>query len=176
MLPWDSTDISAEPGGIWVGAGASFLQGKNPHAHTPGPYWADPLHCVLWSWGTGRIDCIDEALCRVAEHPCLFCCEGIEHVAECRLEVPGRCVGDLAAKPGTGVSFEIGASLVRGWTFKTVVQGSSVPQVFIPRLIQLWKDGHFSFEKLVGDYKPEEINEGFEDSGNGKTIKSVLVF
>lgn len=35
-----------------------------------------------------------------------------------------------AAKPGTEVSFEIGASLVKGWTFKTVVQGSSVPGLY----------------------------------------------
>ena len=81
-----------------------------------------------------------------------------------------------AAKPGTEVSFEIGASLVKGWTFKTVVQGSSVPQVFIPRLIQLWKEGRFPFEKLVRDYALDDINQGFEDSRIGKTIKPVIVF
>ncbi len=81
-----------------------------------------------------------------------------------------------AAKPGTEVSFEIGASLVKGWTFKTVVQGSSVPQVFIPRLIQLWKEGRFPFEKLVNDYALDDINQGFEDSKSGKTIKPVIVF
>lgn len=58
-----------------------------------------------------------------------------------------------AAKPGTEVSFEIGASLVKGWTFKTVVQGSSVPQVFIPRLIQLWNVGRFPFGTFVRDYE-----------------------
>jgi len=81
-----------------------------------------------------------------------------------------------AAKPGTEVSFEIGSSLVKGWTFKTVVQGSSVPQVFIPRLIQLWRDGRFPFEKLVNDYALEDINQGFEDSKSGKTIKPVIIF
>jgi aryl-alcohol dehydrogenase len=81
-----------------------------------------------------------------------------------------------AAKPGTEVSFEIGASLVKGWTFKTVVQGSSVPQVFIPRLIQLWKEGRFPFEKLVTDYALDDINQGFADSKSGKTIKPVIVF
>lgn len=81
-----------------------------------------------------------------------------------------------AAKPGTEVSFEIGASLVKGWTFKTVVQGSSVPQSFIPQLIQLWKEGRFPFEKLVSDYSLQDINQGFEDSKNGKTIKPVIIF
>jgi aryl-alcohol dehydrogenase len=81
-----------------------------------------------------------------------------------------------AAKPGTEVSFEIGASLVKGWTFKTVVQGSSVPQIFIPRLIQLWKEGRFPFEKIVKDYSLEAINQGFEDSKSGKAIKPVIIF
>lgn len=42
-----------------------------------------------------------------------------------------------AAAPGTEVSFEVGESLVTGWKFQTIVQGSSVPQVFIPRLVKL---------------------------------------
>jgi aryl-alcohol dehydrogenase len=81
-----------------------------------------------------------------------------------------------AAKPGTEVAFEIGASLVKGWTFKTVVQGSSVPQVFIPQLIQLWQEGRLPFEKLVQNYELAQINEGFADSKSGATVKPVIVF
>jgi len=81
-----------------------------------------------------------------------------------------------AARPGTEVSFEIGASLVKGWTFTTVVQGSSVPQVFIPQLIELWKAGEFPFEKLVSNYTLDQINAGFADSKNGLTVKPVMVF
>jgi aryl-alcohol dehydrogenase len=81
-----------------------------------------------------------------------------------------------AAKPGTEVRFEIGASLVKGWTFKTVVQGSSVPQVFIPRLIQLWNNGRFPFEKLVRDYELADVNQGFEDSKSGKETKPEIIF
>jgi len=81
-----------------------------------------------------------------------------------------------AAKPGTEATFEIGSSLVKGWTFKTVVQGSSVPQVFIPQLIQLWRDGRFPFEKLITDYRLTEINQGFEDSKSGKSTKPVIIF
>ena len=92
------------------------------------------------------------------------------------LGVRGTLALVAAARPGTEVSFEIGASLVKGWTFKTVVQGSSVPQVFIPRLIQLWREGRFPFEKLVQDYTLAEINQGFEDSRTGKTIKPVIIF
>jgi aryl-alcohol dehydrogenase len=81
-----------------------------------------------------------------------------------------------AAKPGTEVSFEVGLSLVKGWTFKTVVQGSSVPQVFIPKLIEMWREGRFPMDKLMRNYTLDTINEGFEDSKTGVTIKPVVVF
>jgi aryl-alcohol dehydrogenase len=81
-----------------------------------------------------------------------------------------------AAAPGTEVTFEIGLSLVKGWTFKTVVQGSSVPQVFIPQLIELWREGRFPIEKLMKNYSLEDINQGFADSASGVTIKPVVVY
>jgi len=79
-----------------------------------------------------------------------------------------------AAAPGTEATFEIGASLVKGWTFKMVIQGSSVPQVFIPKLIALWKQGRFPFDKLVKHYALDQINEGFADSKSGVTVKPVV--
>ena len=81
-----------------------------------------------------------------------------------------------AAAPGTEVSFEIGLSLVKGWTFKTVIQGSSVPQVFIPKLIALWREGRFPMDKLMRNYALDDINKGFADSASGVTIKPVIVF
>lgn len=81
-----------------------------------------------------------------------------------------------AARPGTEVTFEVGASLVKGWTFKTVVQGSSVPQTFLPRLIALWRAGRFPVDKLIKDYSLDDINQGFADSADGTTIKPVVVF
>lgn len=80
-----------------------------------------------------------------------------------------------AAAPGTEVSFEIGLSLIKGWTFKTIVQGSSVPQVFVPRLIELWKRGEFPFDKILRQYDFQDINTAFEDSASGVTIKPVVV-
>lgn len=92
------------------------------------------------------------------------------------LAIRGTLVLVGAGAPGTNVEFEIGASLVKGWTFKTVVQGSSVPQVFIPRLIELWKQGRFPFDKLVKTYSLDQINQGFNESANGSVIKPVIQF
>lgn len=81
-----------------------------------------------------------------------------------------------ASKPGTDVHFEIGRSLVRGWTFKTIIQGSSVPQQFIPRLVKLWQQGRFAVDKLVRSYGLRDINCAFDDSASGAVVKPVIVF
>ena len=81
-----------------------------------------------------------------------------------------------AAAPGTRVPFEIGESLLKGWTFKTVIEGSSVPQVFIPRLVELWRQGRFPLDELVRTYELGAVNEAFADSANGRTVKPVIVF
>lgn len=81
-----------------------------------------------------------------------------------------------AAKPGTDVAFEIGASLTKGWTFKTIIEGSSVPQIFIPALVRLWQQGKFPFDRLTKLYDFKDINTAFADSECGTTIKPIVVF
>lgn len=81
-----------------------------------------------------------------------------------------------AAAPGKEVSFEIGSSLTRGWKFQTVIEGDAVSQVFIPRLVALWKEGKFPFDKLVKFYDLDDINQAFEDSASGKTVKPIVRF
>ena len=81
-----------------------------------------------------------------------------------------------AGKPGTTAPFEIGLSLIKGWTFKTIVQGSSVPQVFLPRLVELYSQGRFPIDKLIRHYKHDDINTAFQDSESGATVKPVVVY
>ena len=63
-----------------------------------------------------------------------------------------------APAPGTEVSFEIGASLIKGWHFRTIVEGDSVPQVFIPQLIRLWQQG--KFPKSLRRHRPGQHPAG----------------
>lgn len=81
-----------------------------------------------------------------------------------------------APAPGTEVSFEVGGSLLKGWRFRTIIEGDSVPQVFVPQLISLWQQGRFPIEKLTRAFAFAEINEAFEASASGEVIKPVLVF
>lgn len=55
-----------------------------------------------------------------------------------------------------------------------VVEGNALPQKFIPQLIRFYKEGRFPFDKLVKFYDFADINQAFEDSKNGITIKPVV--
>lgn len=55
-----------------------------------------------------------------------------------------------------------------------VTEGDSTPQVFIPELVNYFKDGKFPFDKLVKFYDFEDINQAFEDSKTGITIKPIV--
>ncbi|MBA8824072.1 aryl-alcohol dehydrogenase [Saccharopolyspora lacisalsi] len=92
------------------------------------------------------------------------------------LSIRGHLALVGAAAPGTEAPFEIGASLVKGWTFQTIVQGGSIPQEFIPRLVELWRQGRFPVDELVRTYELDDINTAFSDSARGETIKPVLRF
>jgi aryl-alcohol dehydrogenase len=55
-----------------------------------------------------------------------------------------------------------------------VTEGDSVPDIFIPRLIELYKAGKFPIDKMMTYYKLEDINQAVEDSRSGKALKAIL--
>ena len=64
--------------------------------------------------------------------------------------------------------------LMEGKKVMGAVQGDSVPQLHIPKLIQYYKEGKFPFDKLVKFYDFEDINTAFEESKTGVTLKPVV--
>ncbi len=92
------------------------------------------------------------------------------------LATQGQMALVAAARSGTEVPVEVGDSLVKGWTMQTVIEGDAVPQDFIPRLVDLWQAGQFPFDELVKTYPGDRVNEAFDDSASGATVKPVLVF
>jgi aryl-alcohol dehydrogenase len=63
-----------------------------------------------------------------------------------------------------------------GVAIRGIVQGDSVPDAFIPRLIDLHRDGRCPFDKLVTKYPFEKIHQAIEDQAAGKVVKSVFTF
>lgn len=64
--------------------------------------------------------------------------------------------------------------MAEGKSMIGVIEGDSVPRVFIPKLIEFYKAGKFPFDKLIKFYNFDQINQAFEDSANGSAIKPIL--
>ncbi|WP_433463598.1 NAD(P)-dependent alcohol dehydrogenase [Spirillospora sp. CA-128828] len=80
-----------------------------------------------------------------------------------------------AAGFGSEIPIDL-ATLLTSRTVKGIVEGDSVPQLFVPTLIELYLAGRFPFDRLVRTYAFDEINKAVEDAESGETIKPVLVF
>jgi aryl-alcohol dehydrogenase len=85
----------------------------------------------------------------------------------------GTCVLLGSARKGTEVSFEM-PFLQNGRTVRGVIQGESVPQEFIPQLVDHIMAGRFPVEKMITFYPLADINRAAAESSSGKTIKPVL--
>ncbi|GAA4383341.1 NAD(P)-dependent alcohol dehydrogenase [Actinomadura verrucosospora] len=65
--------------------------------------------------------------------------------------------------------------LLMGRTVKGIIEGDAVPHTFIPRMIEMWRQGRFPFDRLVTAYPLAQINEAEADTTSGKVVKPVLV-
>ena len=65
-------------------------------------------------------------------------------------------------------------SLSRGRKTIGTIQGDAVPQSFVPRRIELYREGQFPFDRMLKFYNFNSINEAIADSKRGGIIKPVL--
>ena len=86
----------------------------------------------------------------------------------------GTCGLVGAAPLGTEVSLDMNNILIPGRTVRGIVEGDSIPAVFIPQVIELYDKGRFPFDRLIEFYDLEEINQAAEDSEEGSVLKPVL--
>jgi aryl-alcohol dehydrogenase len=86
----------------------------------------------------------------------------------------GSC-GLIGAPPfGTNVSLDVNEMLAKGRTLRGIVEGQSVPDVFIPRLIELWRQGRFPVDRIITHYDFTDIEQAAHDAEDGTVIKPVL--
>ena len=72
----------------------------------------------------------------------------------------------FVARPHTILT---GGRVVRG-----IVEGDSVPEVFLPQLMRLWEQGRFPVERFMTFYDFEQIEQAARGAEERKTIKPVL--
>jgi aryl-alcohol dehydrogenase len=79
-----------------------------------------------------------------------------------------------ASKPGAVLDLDVNDLMQNVKSIRGVVEGDSVPDVFIPKLIDLYLAGRFPFDKLVKFYSFDKINEAAADSEKGVTLKPII--
>lgn len=65
--------------------------------------------------------------------------------------------------------------LALGRTVKGILEGDAVPRLLIPKLIALWQQGRFPFDKLITTYPLDKINEAEAAMCSGAVVKPVLL-
>ncbi len=64
--------------------------------------------------------------------------------------------------------------LAGGRQMRGILGGDAAPRLFIPMLIDYWRQGRFPFDRLLTFYDFADIARAFEDTEAGRVIKPVL--
>lgn len=96
----------------------------------------------------------------------------VRQAVDC-LRVTGICGLVGAAPMGTEVSVDMN-NILFGRALRGVIEGDAIPEVFIPKLIELYRQGRFPFDRLVKYYDFKDINQCIEDLEKGKIFKGIL--
>jgi aryl-alcohol dehydrogenase len=91
------------------------------------------------------------------------------------LGVRGTCGIVGAAPPGTDIKIDVTEFMQMAKTLYGIIEGDSIPELFIPQLIDLHLQGRFPFDKLTKVYPFDRINEAAADSERGLTVKPIIL-
>jgi aryl-alcohol dehydrogenase len=99
---------------------------------------------------------------------------GVPAVATTAIAVlrPGGTCGLVGAGGG---AITLRPEALAGRNVRYIMEGEAVPQEFIPRLIRLWRQGRFPFDRLIRRYPLDQINDAERDCADGTTIKPILL-
>jgi aryl-alcohol dehydrogenase len=90
------------------------------------------------------------------------------------LAVRGIC-GIVGASPiGTQLTFDAFQLMTGGRQVRGIIEGESIPKLFIPKLLDLYSQGRFPFDRLVKFYDFNLFNEAIADSESGRVIKAII--
>ena len=141
-------------------------QGSHPCAGEGA--WRDPHHQSQDLPGHRRGDQEDHRRRRELCH---------RHQRQC--ELCAHCLAPLGVEAVVGIipPMEIdmfGELMAEGKTISGVIEGAAQPKVFIPQMIEYYRQGRFPVDRIMRFYDFEDINQACEDSTSGKCIKTVV--
>jgi aryl-alcohol dehydrogenase len=98
--------------------------------------------------------------------------ETVRQAVDC-VRTGGTAVISGVVAPGAEVKLD-GLGLL-GRTVIGNVEGSSVPEEYIPKLVEFWRNGQFPFDKLTTKtYALKDINQAVADMETGEVIKPIV--
>ena len=168
-----SVGMSAVMGAVVTGCTTIIAVDPNPDrlalardfgaTHTLNPRELDPVEAIRKVTGGGGADYSLE----MSGHPSV-----LRQAVDC-LALLGTC-GIIGVPPaGSEVGLDI-FSLLFGRFVRGIVEGDSVPDIFIPTMVELYRQGRFPFDRMIRFYDLDQVNEAAQDSEKGLTMKPVL--
>jgi aryl-alcohol dehydrogenase len=77
-------------------------------------------------------------------------------------------------RPRGDWSPNIAALLAGGRRLQGILGGSANPQLFIPQLLEYWRQGRFPFERLITEFRFADIGAAWAACESGAVVKPVL--
>lgn len=90
------------------------------------------------------------------------------------LRQKGTAVVVGASGPDAVVELPANTFMQSTKTLKGVVEGDSVPDIFVPQLLDLYMQDRLPFDKMVRFYDFDQINQAAADAASGEAIKPIL--
>jgi aryl-alcohol dehydrogenase len=80
----------------------------------------------------------------------------------------------FVTRPHGDWSLNVAALLAGGRKLHGILGGSAAPQLYIPLLIDYWRQGRFPFDSLIAEYPFGNIGQAWADCSSGTVLKPVL--
>jgi aryl-alcohol dehydrogenase len=90
------------------------------------------------------------------------------------LRTPGTCATVGLAGLENEITIDQG-HLLLGRNLMGVIEGDADPQVFIPKLLEMWQAGEFPFDRLIEKYPFTEIDAAITATKEGGVVKPVII-
>jgi aryl-alcohol dehydrogenase len=110
---------------------------------------------------------------------CIFDTSGLTSVIEACIVAlaPRGKFGFVAFQTIEGTaSFNVVATVSTGKTIRGICEGDSIPEVFIPQLVEHYMAGRFPIDRLVKFYDFADLNRAIADQTSGAVIKPIVRF
>jgi aryl-alcohol dehydrogenase len=87
----------------------------------------------------------------------------------------GGTLGVVHVPSGDTLNFQCTEMIGRAAQIKFILSGFAVPKVFLPQMIDWYRQGLFPYDRLITTFDFADINLAFEESRSGRAIKPVLL-